>query len=162
MRWFTSLAAVRCAVWLSVAVAAWEIYIGVTSGPLWLELALAAVTFYNAAFLTRLADRQRRARDFYRAMNGNSTMQVHLPRIPAHAAPGTLFVRICTHLQPVKLLDAHPVDLPRVTPSGMTEDDARLVFEYIDEHPGDAVRVYVYDGDSGACVATILVQGGDR
>lgn len=89
------------------------------------------------------------------------TLRVHLRRVPPGTAPGQLYVRLCTLAQPQRLLDAHPVDPAAVGPSGLSEADQQVVFRWLDEHPGDAVRVYLYDGGTGDCFATVLAQGGE-
>lgn len=79
---------------------------------------------------------------------------VHVSRIAAGSAPGGFYSRVATVSG--HLLDAHPVTTENAGRSGL--DDDALADAWLEEHPDDEVHVYIYDGDSGDCVSTIVVK----
>jgi hypothetical protein len=80
---------------------------------------------------------------------------VHQPRIAPESAPGALYVRIAT--ESGKLLDEHALSHENARVSGVANNDQTEA--WLAEHPEDRVFVYVYDGDSGECVQTIICTG---
>lgn len=82
-------------------------------------------------------------------------MTNHLPSIAAGVAPGALAVRIVTEAG--ALLDAHALELHTAVSA-----DLSLVAWHLLEHPDGRVFVYVYDGDSGLCLSTVVVDGPGR
>lgn len=80
-------------------------------------------------------------------------MSVYLERVPAGTSPGALWVRICAGDE---LVDQHPLDDAALT-EALALNDVDVAMAAADRH-GEA-RVYIYDGDSGECVKTIIVGG---
>lgn len=83
---------------------------------------------------------------------------VDLVRAPAASAPGGIFARITTVdgwlLGERVLLDRD------VHTEG--DYDVGVAVAWLDTHPEDEVRVYLYDGDSGVCLKTIVMTGADH
>lgn len=81
----------------------------------------------------------------------------HLARIATGKAPGALFVRIVTDSG--HLLREYPLwprtadELARITASDIAVTD-----DWLTAWPDDCVRCYVYDGDSGECLHTIVID----
>lgn len=73
---------------------------------------------------------------------------IHLATVPAGLAPGRLWVRVCTADE---LLTEHGLEWGDLE----GELDGRLARDHADR--GERVWCYVYDGDSGECVATLIV-----
>lgn len=87
------------------------------------------------------------------------SLDPHASRVAAGICPGALYVRVAAASGP--LLDAH--DLPLLsTAAGLSTNDQLTAARWLGQHRDDAVHVYVFDGDSGECLATIIVHGPDH
>lgn len=76
-------------------------------------------------------------------------MSVYLPTVAPGLNPGGLWMRTCAGEE---LIAEHAVDGQAV--AELAEDDARAAREAATSH-GEA-RTYLYDGDTGVCIATII------
>jgi hypothetical protein len=72
--------------------------------------------------------------------------------IPPNTSPGGFYVRIVTASG--HLLDEHPIGPDDAGPLGLR--DADIFDRWLAEHPGDTAYVYIYDGDTGTCVKTVV------
>ena len=92
-------------------------------------------------------------------VEGRPVVTVHLERLPRGINPGGLYVRSCTSTDEV-LVD-HPMHDPAA--SGAEGDsDGTAVRSWLDGHPEGRVYTYIYDGDTGECVKTIIVRGDEN
>lgn len=77
---------------------------------------------------------------------------VHTPTVRPGMNPGGLWIRLCTARE---LLDEHALNNRAVECEAAL--DGELAGLYAAER-GETVWCYVYDGDSGTCMATILTE----
>jgi hypothetical protein len=85
-------------------------------------------------------------------------VSVYLREVDAGLNPGALWVRICAGDE---LVDEHPLgnsasERPFEGIEDVGEADVEAAEKAALEH-GEA-RAFIYDGDSGACVTTIIVR----
>lgn len=90
--------------------------------------------------------------------------RTHLERVAAGLAPGVLWVRLCS----VAADPAHDRLIIEGALGGQTrgveavaEAHGDLALAHV-EATGEEVRCYIYDGDSGECVGTIITEGAGR
>ena len=76
---------------------------------------------------------------------------VYLPAVQPGLNPGGLWMRTCAGDE---LIDEHALSLDDALPE-LAEADAERAREAAAAHGGEA-RTYLYDGDSGACVVTLI------
>lgn len=90
-------------------------------------------------------------------------MTVHLRKVKRNLNPGGLWVRVCTVsgdnatdkvLVEGKLAADRPVE-------AIAEAHGTMAGAHV-EATGEEVRCYVYDGDSGRCLKTMIVEGARR
>lgn len=77
---------------------------------------------------------------------------VYLPTIEPGRNPGGLWMRTCAGNE---LIAEHGLAMTDAIPE-LAEDDAAVASEAAATH-GEA-RTYVYDGDSGACIITLITR----
>lgn len=80
---------------------------------------------------------------------------IHLRRIEPGTAPGNLYVRVCT-LSGSLLTQYALDDVAQAENTGTS--DLTMTDTWLDVHPDDVVYLYIYDGDTGDCVKTIVVD----
>lgn len=73
---------------------------------------------------------------------------IHLPTVIPNLAPGALWVRLCTRH---RLITEHALD---AMPDKVGEIDAGLANR--EATRGGIVWLYIYDGDTGECVCTLV------
>jgi hypothetical protein len=78
---------------------------------------------------------------------------LHRPTIEPGKAPGGVYVRICSLDQ---LLTEYPLVPPVV--AGAVESAADVDAGLILDHEGERIWTYFYDGDTGACMRTIITD----
>ena len=83
--------------------------------------------------------------------------EIHLERIPPDSMPNGVVIRICSSDELIveeKLNAGHVV-------TNLTERIAAQHFDQVQPYlkRGETVRTYFYDGDTGECMGTIIVNG---
>jgi hypothetical protein len=78
---------------------------------------------------------------------------VHLLRVPARLNPGGLWVRQCSEY---RLISEHPLGFDELTPEQSGDVDGLRAGELARD--GLVAFTYIYDGDSGECLATLVTR----
>jgi hypothetical protein len=78
---------------------------------------------------------------------------VHLLRVPARLNPGGLWVRQCSEY---RLIAEHPLGFGELTSEQSGEIDRARADELAEI--GLVAFTYIYDGDSGECLATLVTR----
>jgi hypothetical protein len=79
----------------------------------------------------------------------------HLPSVPAGIAPGVLYLRLVTDTDVVLRTGAlwyHD------TLSTRARHDAAITHDWLIEHPTGVVYLDLYDGDTGECLHTVIIE----
>lgn len=82
----------------------------------------------------------------------------HLVRVAPGLAPGSLYSRIVTDTDQV--LTDHALAEFCVLQQAAADSDR--AWAWLDEHPTGRVYLYIYDGDDGECVRTVIMDGVHR
>lgn len=78
------------------------------------------------------------------------TGEVHQEKIAPGRAPGGVWVRICSQCELIR-----EYSLESIQAAGRyAHADAEAIGPYVAR--GETIRTYFYDGDSGACIGTIV------